>query len=261
MSLQKVKLLVATSAFMLAGLATAQDAASTSSTKVAPQSGLENWSLKYQNYTNGPTFEAPTGPSVNHFIDLSHKVGNWTLAGVGRFNTTADHGKEAQTLAGDHYAKVITPSIGDKTKINGNIRYHVPTSEASKKAGQEFAIEPRLYITRAAIAPKLDFVSSLRPMFFGYEDSKSGQKVATLANAFEFNYELNPMLTLDVAATPGYQKNRDEEKWVNNQCPVDLGTTIKFHEKMTVSPFVEFNANRPKMTTSYVAAFVSYTAF
>jgi hypothetical protein len=260
MSLHNVKFALVTSALLLAGLAHGQDA-QTSSTKTAPSGELKNWSLKYLNYTNGPTFEASTGPSVNHFIDLSRNIGEWNVAAVGRFDTTAKPEENSKTVPADHYLKINTPKLGsEKTKVFGSVRNHIPTSDASQRAGQTFAFEPRLYIENTSLK-NLAITSSFRPKFHSYDESKADQVLSSYQNVFEFVYTLNSTFSIDVATGPGYTVKREQERLVGNNTPTDVGGTINFTPNFAVTPYIEFQANRPKYKTSYFAAVVSYKAF
>lgn len=227
-----------------------------------PSGELRNWSLKYQNYTNGQTFQDPSGSSINHYFDLSRKVNKWTVGGVARQDSEWVSGEGQKNIIGDHYVKIVTPKLDPmrETTINGNVRYYFPTSDESKIKDQDFAVEPRVYVI-SKVNDKTELSSILIPKVYGYKNSEAGQVMAKIGNYFQATYAIDPSITLDFGVYPNWTFVRESSVADFNDLPMYPGATVNFTDNFSVSPYVEVFASRVKYKTSSLGAFVSYAAF
>lgn len=244
------------SSVLLLGLSS--KALSDTNVKVAPVK--KTWSGYYENYIDGPRFDASSETFVNHYLGVRKKFSEgWSLTAVARLDS--DLSKEAKKphSSGDHYLKLQYPTIfkNNLITVSGQVRTYIGSSPTSKEAGKIAHIQPRLYVSSKI--DRFSFQYVLIPYIYLYDSNSPDHVAEKHVHIFSAEYSFNKEWSASLEADPGWTRTRSS-KPVYNKSPIYLGLSKSFSKQnISVTGYMASSASKVSNETSNLAASISYS--
>ena len=229
----------------------------------------ENLSAMYIFETTGPSLEALDGVkdeghqlNFTQYIILGYKLGEKTRLGLTQYFSNSIRSKsEGRNLSlGSPYLTLSHSSLFEKGKLNvsGYVRYYVPLSRTdAANAGKErdekngklrFHIKPSAQLNDViSVSGSMNFYKPLSRYGLREGDKRRNFYLWVFpAVSFKVSDKFTPYIAYSNLFTR-YSDIQDQgaesawDAWSKNES-LEIGATWKVMDKLTVSPYINFNA-------------------